>query len=181
MRKALLIIDVQNEYFTGHLPVTYPAPEKSLSHMLELMRRAQALQIPIIVIQHTARTGETFLYQTQGWQLHPEIAKMPYDYLIEKTKPSSFYATALNDILEQEGISDLVIAGYMTQMCCDTTAREAFHRGYGVEFLSDATGTIDIHNDIGTISSRDLHHATLMAQSLRFSRILSTEKWLAEN
>ena len=60
-------------------------------------------------------------------------------------------------------------------------AREAFHRGYGVEFLSDATGTIDIHNDIGTISSRDLHHATLMAQSLRFSRILSTEKWLAEN
>ena len=69
----------------------------------------------------------------------------------------------------------------MTQICCDTTAREAFHRGYSVEFLSDATGTIDIHNDVGTISSRDLHHATLMAQSLRFSRILSTEKWLAEN
>lgn len=181
MRKALLIIDVQNEYFTGRLPVTYPAPEESLAHMLELMRRAQALQMPIIVIQHTAQTGETFLYKSEGWQLHPSIAKMPYDYLIEKTKPSSFYATALNDILEQDGISDLVIAGYMTQMCCDTTAREAFHRGYGVEFLSDATGTIDIYNDVGTISSRDLHHATLMAQSLRFSRILSTKKWLAEN
>lgn len=60
MRKALLIIDVQNEYFTGRLPVTYPAPEESLAHMLELMRRAQALQMPIIVIQHTAQTGETF-------------------------------------------------------------------------------------------------------------------------
>jgi nicotinamidase-related amidase len=63
-------------------------------------------------------------------------------------------------------------------MCCDTTAREAFHKNYYVEFLSDATGTIDVNNYVGTISSKELHHATLMAQSLRFSKVLSTNEWI---
>jgi len=66
----------------------------------------------------------------------------------------------------------------MTQMCCDTTARDAFHKGYSVEFLSDATGTIDVSNKVGTISSKDLHKATLIAQSLRFSNVLSSHEWM---
>lgn len=66
----------------------------------------------------------------------------------------------------------------MTQMCCDTTAREAFHRGYHVDFLSDATGTIDVNNEVGSISSKDLHKATLIAQSLKFSNVISTMEWI---
>ena len=63
-------------------------------------------------------------------------------------------------------------------MCCDTTAREAFHMGYSVEFLSDATGTIDVSNKVGTISSKDLHNATLIAQSLRFSNVISSDEFM---
>lgn len=106
------------------------------------------------------------------------ILEKSYDYLIEKTKPSSFYETNLEEILKKENINEIVISGYMTQMCCDTTSREAFHRGYHVDFLSDATGTIDVNNEVGSISSKELHKATLIAQSLKFSNVISTMEWM---
>ena len=132
----------------------------------------------IIIVQHTAISGETFVKDQMNGRYHPEILKKYYDYHIEKTKPSSFYKTNLEEILKKENIEGVVISGYMTQMCCDTTAREAFHKDYAVEFLSDATGTIDVSNKVGTISSKDLHNATLkIAQSLRFlENVISSDE-----
>ena len=179
MKKALLVIDVQNEYFNGKLKVTYP--RNSLDNILKVMDYAKENNMIIILVQHTAISGETFVKNSMEWEIHPEILKKSYDYHIEKTKPSSFYNTNLEEILEKENIEGIVISGYMTQMCCDTTAREAFHKGYAVEFLSDATGTIDVSNKVGTISSEDLHKATLIAQSLRFSNVLKTEEWVNNN
>lgn len=176
MKKALLVIDVQNEYFTGKLKVTYPT--NSLDNILKAMDHAKKNNMTIIVVQHTAMTGDTFVKNSREWEIHPEILKKSHDYHIEKNKPSSFYHTTLEEILKTENIEGIVISGYMTQMCCDTTAREAFHKGYSVEFLSDATGTIDVTNTVGTINSKDLHHATLITQSLRFSHILSTAEWI---
>lgn len=180
MKKALLVIDVQQEYFTGKLRVTYPTPATSLANILTVMDRAKQLNMPIFLIQHTGNSGTTFVKNTAMWSLHPALLTKSYDYLIEKTKPSSFYKTNLESILQKEHIHDLVITGYMTQMCCDTTARDGFHKGYSVEFLADATGTIDVSNAIGIISGKELHKATLIAQSLGFSHVLSTEQWLAE-
>ena len=176
MKKALLVIDVQNEYFNGKLRVTYPS--NSLDNILKVMDYAKANNMIIILVQHTAFSGETFVKDSNEWEIHPEILKKHYDYHIEKTKPSSFHKTNLEEIFEKENIEGVVISGYMTQMCCDTTAREAFHKGYAVEFLSDATGTIDVSNKVGTISSKDLHNATLMAQSLGFSNVLSSQDWM---
>ena len=179
MKKALLVIDVQNEYFTGKLKVTYPS--NSLDNILKVMDYAKANNMVIILVQHTAVSGETFVKDSKEWEIHSEILKKHYDYHIEKTKPSSFYNTNLEEILKKENIEGVVISGYMTQMCCDTTAREAFHKDYAVEFLSDATGTIDVNNKIGKISSKDLHNATLIAQSLRFSNVLSVSEWMNNN
>lgn len=176
MKKALLVIDVQNEYFDGKLKVTYPS--NSLDNILKIMDYAKENSMLIILIQHTATSGETFIKNSKEWEIHPKILEKSYDYHIEKTKPSSFYKTDLEEILEKENIKEIVVCGYMTQMCCDTTAREAFHKGYYVEFLSDATGTIDVSNKIGNISSKDLHNATLITQSLRFSNVVSSEEWM---
>jgi nicotinamidase-related amidase len=178
MKKALLVIDVQNEYFTGKLKVTYPDSTTSLANIIKSMDYAKENNMPIIIVQHTALSGETFLKGTKEWEIHSEILKKPYDYIIEKNKPSSFHGTDLEEILKKENIEVVVIAGYMTQICCDTTAREAFHKNYYVEFLSDATGTIDVKNYVGTISSKELHQATLITQSLRFSKVLITNEWI---
>lgn len=176
MKKALLVIDVQNEYFTGKLKVTYP--NGSLDNILKVMEHARENNMLIIIVQHTGSNGDTFIKNSNEWEIHPNILKKSYDYIIEKTKPSSFYNTNLEVILKKENVEGVVISGYMTQMCCDTTARDAFHKGYEVEFLSDATGTIDVSNEVGTISSKNLHLAALIAQSLGFSKVVSTEEWI---
>jgi len=64
-------------------------------------------------------------------------------------------------------------------MCCDTTARQAFHRGYKVEFLSDATGTLNLTNDAGTVSAEDLHRAILTVQQSMFSKVMTTAEWIS--
>jgi nicotinamidase-related amidase len=66
-------------------------------------------------------------------------------------------------------------------MCCDTTARQAFHRNYTVNFLADATGTLDIANHAGSIGAADLHSATLITQQQRFARVMTTEEWIRES
>lgn len=178
MNDALLVIDVQNEYFTGAMPVTHP--RGSLFHILRAMDRAHAGAVPIVVIQHTsaARNAVTFRKGTHNWELHPEITRRHTDIVIEKNLPGSFTNTNLGTWLTEREVSNVTIAGYMTQMCCDTTARQAFHRGYAVDFLSDATGTRSVTNAAGTITDRDLHRATLIAQQMRFSRILTTDEWI---
>ncbi|WP_459481487.1 cysteine hydrolase family protein [Clostridium saccharoperbutylacetonicum] len=176
MKKALLVIDVQNEYFTGKLKVTYPS--NSLDNILKVMDYAKENNMITIIVQHTGSDGNTFIRTSNEWEIHPNILEKSCDYIIEKTKPSSFYKTNLEEILIKEDIDEVIISGYMTQMCCDTTARDAFHKGYNVKFLSDATGTIDVSNDVGTISSEDLHKATLIAQSLRFSKVISSEDFM---
>ncbi len=178
MKRALLVIDVQNEYFSGKLPVSYPSG--SLDNIVLAMDRANQQTIPVIVIQHTSPqpTAATFRKGSPEWELHPTIAERSYATLIEKTLPGSFTGTNLEEWLRQHDIDTLVISGYMTQMCCDTTARQAVHLGFGVEFLSDATGTLAVKNAAGAVTAEELHRAILVTQAMRFSKVLTTSEWL---
>jgi nicotinamidase-related amidase len=180
MKEALLVIDVQNEYFTGKLPVTYP--QGSLEKILTAMDHARAAHKPVVVIQHTNPAPEavTFKKGTDAWELHDEIKRRQADSVIEKTLPGSFTGTMLDGWLIKNQISIVTIASYMTQMCCDTTARQAFHRGYMVNFLSDATGTLGITNNAGSVRDEELHRAILVTQAMRFSRVMPTEEWTGD-
>ncbi|MFA5251678.1 MAG: cysteine hydrolase family protein [Phycisphaerae bacterium] len=178
MNRALLVIDVQNVYFNEGLKVAYPAG--SFENILKAMDEAAARSIPIIVIQHSATTplSKGFQKGSASWALHPEIERRPRDVLIEKTLPGSFTGTTLESWLRERQIDTVVITGYMTQMCCDTTARQAFHLGFAVEFLSDATGTLAFSNPAGSVTAEELHRAILVTQAMRFSRVMNTQQWL---
>lgn len=93
---------------------------------------------------------------------------------------SSFVGTDLESWLRKEGINTVVIGGYMTQHCCDTTARYAHHLGFEVEFLSDATGTLDFENRGGKASAEEIHRSTLVEQAFRFSVVMSTQEWMGK-
>src|SRR4051812_39610535 len=112
-------------------------------------------------------------------ELHPEVAGWPRDLLVEKTLPGSFTHTPLDAWLRERGIDTVTIAGYMTHMCCDTTAREAVHRGFNVEFLSDATGTLPLSNAAGEVTAEELHRSILCAQQMLLSEVLPSSRWIA--
>ncbi|MBW4645370.1 MAG: cysteine hydrolase [Goleter apudmare HA4340-LM2] len=178
MKRALLVIDVQNEYFTGKLPVTYPSG--SLDKILQVMNIAYERGLPIIVVRHTQPQADSPIFRkgSKEWELHPEVAKHHYDLLIEKNVPGSFTGTELENWLRNRGIDTVVISGYMTQMCCDTTARQASHLGFSVEFLADATGTLTFKNSAGVATDEELHRATLVAQDTFISKVITTSEWI---
>ena len=178
MNRALIVIDVQNEYFNGKLPVTYPS--ESLQNILRTMESAHENRIPIILVQHTNLTegSVTFVKGTEGWEILSDVKTRPYDHLIEKNLPGSFTGTDLESWLRDNDIATVTISGYMTQMCCDTTARQAFHRDFDVEFLSDATGTLSVSNYAGTVTDEELHRSILVTQATRFSNVLTTDDWI---
>jgi len=179
-KEAVLVIDVQKEYFTGHIPITHPPG--SLNNILSIIDTAYSHHIPIIVIQHgsTAPDAKTFRIGSPEYELLDEIKNRPYDVLIQKTLPGSFSGTGLERWLKEHGIVKVTIVGYMTQMCCDTTARQAFHRGYTVQFIADATGTLDITNYAGTVKAEELHRAICVTQAMRFSTVIVTRDWIAD-
>lgn len=178
MSRALIVIDVQKEYFEGALPIRHPVGH--LGAILEVMDAAQKQKIPTVVIRHHQPdpASPIFCKGSDMWQLHAEVESRPRDVLIDKQLPGSFTHTPLDDFLKQRGIDTVCIAGYMTQMCCDTTARQAFHRGYKVEFLRDATGTLDVQNQAGSVTAEQLHESILVAQQMFISEVIDKNTWL---
>ncbi len=183
MSRALLVIDVQKEYFvspdySGALPITHPVGH--LEQILRVMDAAQG-KLPTIVVQHFFPESGPPIFRkgTPGYELHPEVANRPWEHLVEKSLPGSFTNTDLEAWLRVRRIDTVTIAGYMTHMCCDTTAREAVHRGFKCEFLSDATGTLPLNNSAGAVTAEELHRSILVAQQMLLSEVLTTEQWLA--
>lgn len=178
IKRAVLVIDVQMEYFTGALPISHPTGH--LEKILHVFDSAKTAKIPIAVVRHHQPNSDSPIFRrgASEWELHPEIAKRSCDILIDKSLPGCFTETPLADWLGLHGINTLTIAGYMTHMCCDTTARQAMHRNFKVEFLSDATGTLAVSNSAGSVTAEELHRSTLCAQQMMISEVLSCDSWL---
>jgi nicotinamidase-related amidase len=177
MPRALIVIDVQNEYFTGALPITHPVGH--LDKITDVMDTAKAAKVPTIVVRHAQPDPKSpvFCKGTKNWELHPAIADRPHDHLVDKNLPGSFTGTDLDAWLKKNGIDTVTISGYMTQVCCDTTARQAMHMGYKVEFLNDATGTLNVSNSAGSVTAEELHRSILVAQQMFISEVLDTATW----
>jgi nicotinamidase-related amidase len=180
MNRALVVIDVQNDYFSGPHLITHP--EGSFEAILRAMDVAFKVGLPIVLIQTSAPPDspfKAFIQGSFGWEIKEEVRQRPHDVVIEKRLPGSFTGTPLEDWLQARNIDAIVIAGYMTQMCCDTTSRQAVHLGFSVEFLSDATGTHAFSNAAGSVTAEELHRAALVTQGSRFARVLSVSEWAA--
>jgi len=140
---------------------------------------AKKKSIPIAVIRHHQADPDSPIFRkdSEMWQLHPEVEKRHRDELIDKQLPGSFTGTNLGQWLKQKSVDTVSIAGYMTHMCCDTTARQAFHDGYQVEFLRDATGTLSVENEAGKATAEELHQSILVAQQMFISKVMDLSNW----
>lgn len=180
IRRALLVIDVQNEYFSnGALPITHPPVATSLPNIVQAMDAARAAQVPVIVVQHQLPAGApAFAPGSKGWQLHPDIAGRPADLRLDKQLPSAFTGTGLAAWLREHEINTLTITGYMTHNCNASTVFEAFHAGLAVEVLSDATGALGYDNAAGRASAEEIHRVFSVVFHSNFAAVSTTAEWL---
>jgi nicotinamidase-related amidase len=177
--RALIVVDVQNEYVSGQLPIAYPELRESLANIGAAMDAAVESGVPIVVVQQVApETSPIFARASHGFALHEVVTSRRYDHLIEKALPSAFVGTDLAQWLGDRGIDTIVVVGFMTQNCDESTARDAIHRGLVVEFLSDATGTLAIANQAGSVSAEELHRTVLVVLQSRFAAVGTTSEWI---
>lgn len=179
-RRALVVIDVQNEYVTGKLRIEHPPVSHSLVQIGRAMDAARAAGIPVLVVQHSeAASAALFATGSHGWSLHEVVAGRPHDHLVEKQWPSVFTGTDFADWLARHGIDTLSIAGYMTQNCNASTVLEATHRGFAVELLSDASGALSYENAAGRASAEEIHRVFSVVFHSRFAAVTGTDDWIA--
>lgn len=144
MKEALIIIDVQNDYFKGGSCELYQ-PEKAESKIMELISESRKLNRPIVYIQHINPPDDYFFIEgTYGCEISPRIKPQPEDKVIIKYYPNSFLETELDQYLKSVGAEKLIICGMMTHMCVDTTVRAAMDYGYKVDVVADACATMDL-------------------------------------
>ncbi len=154
---ALLIIDMQVGNFSETNPV-YKGNEL-LTKIKRLITKGRSARIPIIYVQNNGGSGDPDEYGTSGWEIHPSIAPIEGEIVVQKQTPDAFHETSLHRELKSKRIKKLIIAGLQTEYCVDTTCRRAFTLGYDVILISDAHSTwnsplltaqqvIDHHNQV---------------------------------
>lgn len=138
--KALLLIDIQNDYFPGG---RYPLKgiRRADRNAVELLERFREQGLPVVHVMHLRPSqgpekdgarGVFFVEGTKGADIHPSVSPRKNETVVTKRYPNAFRETGLNDILRVLGVQQLHIAGAMTNMCVDSTARAAFDLGYSV-------------------------------------------------
>jgi nicotinamidase-related amidase len=179
-RRALIVIDVQNEYVTGNLPIEYPDVRVSLDNIGRAMDAAVAHSIPVIVVQTVApATAPIFAEGTPGAELHDVVKSRPRDHFFLKQLPSAFAGTYLAEWLAARSIDTIVVVGYMTHNCDFATVNQAVHSGLSVEFLSDASGSPRYENRAGKASAEELHRVFTVVMQSRFAAVVTTDEWIA--
>ena len=166
---SLLVIDLQDYFKRIVQPV--------LGNILKVIQACRKAKVPIIFTQHghaDASDGgvlyqwwrELIIEGTEDWKFIPEITVEEKDIILPKKRYSAFFETDLDQTLRSKGIRDLIISGVMTNLCCETTARDAFMRDYRVFILIDGTAT----------GRSELHLATLKNLGFGFAYLLTCEK-----
>jgi len=181
-RRALIVVDVQQEYFEGILQIQSPSREDSLANVVAALEVAEQHDLPVVVVQHELPEGApVFAVGSPSWSLHPEIERRlsPSWKRVTKDRSSVFAGTDVASWLEERQVDTITIVGFMTNNCDLATAVAAEELGLRAEVLSDASGAIHLANEAGKVSADDLHRTLLVLLQSNFAAVASTQEWSA--
>lgn len=176
---ALLVIDFQNEYFKGKLPI--PNGQSALGNAKRLMAMADAAGMPVYLIQHVTPPG-TPVFAEDGTTvaLHDDLQPTGNHVVVRKSSVSVFSTTDLDVQLKAKGIKTLIVSGLMTHACVAGATRDAVPLGYEVIVAADSCATRDLTGDDGhTVPHTLLHQASLATLSDTFADVQTTDAILA--
>ena len=181
-KSALLVIDMQTFFLDPGSPTFTPGGLAILSNVKRLIEAFRDARRPVIYTRHVHHPDGTDA-GIMGWwwegmciegtkesEIHPEITPDSDEKVITKHRYSAFYNTDLETILRCQKIEDLVITGIMTNLCCESTSRDAYFRDYRTFFLADGTGTIN----------EEMHLASLLNLGYGFSYVTTAQGVLSQ-
>jgi nicotinamidase-related amidase len=153
-RPALVVVDMQRFFLDEGAPADLPAGRAVIPKVQQLVRSFRRRELPVIFLRHVSREGDTAGSMYRWWNslmepgdpltgLHPGFTPDVEEPLIVKNQYSGFHGTELESLLKESNASCVVIAGIMTHLCCESTAREAFMRGFDVVAVADGMATKD--------------------------------------
>jgi nicotinamidase-related amidase len=174
---ALIVIDIQNDYFPGgamELEGADAAGEKAGAALSAFRSRG----LPVIHVRHlSVRPGSTFFIPgTRGAEIHGSVKPLSGEPVVEKNFPNSFRGTGLQEILEKQQIKSLAVAGMMTHMCVDATVRHAADLGYRITLLGDACATRAQSFGGETVPARQVHAAFLAALNGFYAKVIPSHE-----
>jgi nicotinamidase-related amidase len=174
---ALLIIDIQNDYFPGGA-MQLEGADAAAGKAGKALEDFRSRGLPIIHVRHlSVRPGSTFFIPgTPGAEIHSAVKPAAGETVLEKNFPNSFRATALEGALKEKGIRNLVVAGMMTHMCVDASVRHAADLGYKVTLLGDACATRAQSFGGETVPARQVHTAFLAALNGFYAKVVNTHE-----
>lgn len=181
-RRALIVIDPQQEYFTGLLPIQYPPRDESIRRIADAIDAAERAGIPVVMVQHDAGDAAPVFDSTkQEFRLHASLEERDASAWkrVVKDYSSVFPGTGLHEWLLENDVDTITLAGYMTNNCVIASAADAETRGITVEVLSDATGAIDIANEGGSADAKTVHTTLMALLHSNWAAAAPTAAWVA--
>ena len=174
---ALLVIDIQNDYFPGGA-MELEGADAAGAKAAQVIEKFRDQKLPIIHVRHlSVRPGSTFFIPgTKGADIHSSVAPKGGETVIEKNFPNSFRNTPLKETLEKQGVKNLVVAGMMTHMCVDASVRHAADLGYKITLLGDACATRAQAYGGEKVPARQVHAAFLAALNGFYAKVVNTHE-----
>lgn len=168
---TLVLIDCQNTYTQGIMELE--GVQAALEQTAELLDRARSAGIPVIHIQHSDGPGSLYDIEGESGAIVASVAPREGEPVVVKQFPNSFVQTDLDDRLKGLGASNLVLAGFMTHMCVNSTARGAFNLGYAPTVVAAATATRTLAGpDSAPVPAAVMQSASLAAMSDLFAVVV---------
>ena len=179
IKTALLLIDIQNDYFEKGT-MTLVGSDKASENARLILDKFRADSLPIIHIQHIATipTAKFFLPNTKGAEIHDIVKPLGREKVIIKHYPNSFRETELLDYLASKNITDLVICGMMTHMCVDATSRAAKDFGFRIVLIGDACATKDQEINGQIVKAEEVQKSFLAALNYFYTTVKTTKQYL---
>lgn len=179
MNTALLLVDIQNDYFqNGRMPLEKST--EACQKAQEVLQVYRAKQFPVIHVQHISTRPDAvhFLPCTKGVEFHPNVLPTKNETIIKKHYPNSFKDTALLNHLIKHQINHLIVAGMMTHMCIEATVRAAYDLGFSCTVLSDACATKNLEFNNMLIPAQTVHNAYLAGLQPLYAEVMSVKELL---
>lgn len=176
-KTALLVLDMQNDFTEADAVVEVPNIKERFPELKRFIDHCRQEGIVIIYTRHNYHPAqnpvEARLFPqlekdglrkgSRGFDINSHIAPEKTDIVLDKTRYDAFYKTELEQILESQGVTNVIIIGTMTDICCESTARSAMYRNYHVWFVDDLNFTADENKHQNTLATIKSHFGTVIS------------------